>query len=138
MSATLALTARGRSVSRPRPDRRGAHERPSGAPVPPGRGHARKRDRRFADETEYAFTNALVREAAHALMTESDRALGHTLAAAWLVPGAPPPHSPSRAARCRHCARRMSSPSIEMRKPSGSCAVRRATSSMKLSMKKQV
>jgi tetratricopeptide (TPR) repeat protein len=35
-------------------------------------------------ETEYVFRHALVREAAYAMLTESDRALGHRLAGAWL------------------------------------------------------
>jgi tetratricopeptide (TPR) repeat protein len=36
-------------------------------------------------ETEYAFVHALVREAAHALLPDEDRAAGHRLAGAWLV-----------------------------------------------------
>ncbi len=39
---------------------------------------------RFSGEPEYAFRHALVRDAAHAMLTESDRLLGHRLAAAWL------------------------------------------------------
>lgn len=39
---------------------------------------------RFPGEREYAFHHALVREAAYAMLTGDDRALGHRLAAAWL------------------------------------------------------
>jgi tetratricopeptide (TPR) repeat protein len=39
---------------------------------------------RFAGEPEYVFRHALVREAAYAMLTEEDRALGHRLAAEWL------------------------------------------------------
>ena len=39
---------------------------------------------RFAGEAEYAFGNALVRDAAYAMLTVADRALGHSLAAEWL------------------------------------------------------
>ncbi|HEY1958217.1 MAG TPA: protein kinase [Polyangiaceae bacterium] len=35
-------------------------------------------------ETELVFRHALVREAAYAMLTEKDRALGHALAGAWL------------------------------------------------------
>ena len=41
-------------------------------------------DSRFPGETEHAFRHALVREAAYAMSTPQDRALGHALAAAWL------------------------------------------------------
>ena len=37
-----------------------------------------------AGEVEHGFRHALVREAAYAMLTESDRALGHQLAGAWL------------------------------------------------------
>ena len=37
-----------------------------------------------AGERGYAFQQALVRDAAYAMLTDEDRALGHTLAAAWL------------------------------------------------------
>ena len=33
---------------------------------------------------DYAFSNALLREAAYAMLTDADRALGHRLAGAWL------------------------------------------------------
>ncbi len=39
---------------------------------------------RFADEREYAFRHALVRDASYAMLPEADRALGHRVAAAWL------------------------------------------------------
>jgi tetratricopeptide (TPR) repeat protein/tRNA A-37 threonylcarbamoyl transferase component Bud32 len=41
-------------------------------------------DSRLRGEEEYSFRHALVREAAYAMLTESDRQLGHRLAAAWL------------------------------------------------------
>ena len=41
-------------------------------------------DTRFPGEPEYAFRHALVREAAHAMLTENDRMLGHRLAGEWL------------------------------------------------------
>jgi tetratricopeptide (TPR) repeat protein len=39
---------------------------------------------RFADEREYGFRHALVREGAYAMLTDDDRSLGHKLAAGWL------------------------------------------------------
>ncbi|MBI5514158.1 MAG: protein kinase [Deltaproteobacteria bacterium] len=39
---------------------------------------------RFAEEPEYGFRHALLREAAYATLTAEDRALGHRLAAEWL------------------------------------------------------
>lgn len=39
----------------------------------------------FAGETEYSFSHALLREAAYTMLTESDRPLGHRLAAQWLT-----------------------------------------------------
>jgi tetratricopeptide (TPR) repeat protein len=39
---------------------------------------------RFAGERELAFRHALLREGAYAMLTESDRVLGHALAGAWL------------------------------------------------------
>ena len=39
---------------------------------------------RFPGEHEYAFRHALLREAAYAMLTDADRALGHRLAGAWL------------------------------------------------------
>jgi tetratricopeptide (TPR) repeat protein len=44
----------------------------------------RRGEARFAGRTEYTFQHALVREAAYAMLTDEDRALGHRLAAAWL------------------------------------------------------
>jgi serine/threonine protein kinase/tetratricopeptide (TPR) repeat protein len=41
-------------------------------------------DSRFAREREFFFPHAPLREAAYASLTESDRVLGHRLAAAWL------------------------------------------------------
>jgi serine/threonine protein kinase/tetratricopeptide (TPR) repeat protein len=43
----------------------------------------RHHDSRFLDE-ELAFRNGLVRDAAYAMLTEGDRALGHGLAGTWL------------------------------------------------------
>ncbi|HEX5059885.1 MAG TPA: AAA family ATPase, partial [Kofleriaceae bacterium] len=39
---------------------------------------------RFTDEDEYLFRHAIVREAAYAMLTDSDRKLGHRLAGEWL------------------------------------------------------
>jgi tetratricopeptide (TPR) repeat protein len=44
----------------------------------------KRREGRFADPTEYVFRHALLREAAYAMLTDEDRALGHRLAGAWL------------------------------------------------------
>ena len=44
----------------------------------------RRTSRRFLDQEDHAFRNALVREAAYATLTDADRMLGHRLAAAWL------------------------------------------------------
>jgi len=41
---------------------------------------------RFANEREYVFRHALVRDAAYAMLTDDDRAIGHALAAEWLEP----------------------------------------------------
>lgn len=41
---------------------------------------------RIADETEYGFRHALVRDATYASLTEVDRRLAHRLAAQWLEP----------------------------------------------------
>jgi len=38
----------------------------------------------FADEVAYSFSTLTVREAAYAMLTEEDKALGHSLAAEWL------------------------------------------------------
>ena len=43
-----------------------------------------RRQGRFPGEIEYVFRSALVREAAYAMLTEADRALGHVLAGQWL------------------------------------------------------
>jgi predicted ATPase len=40
--------------------------------------------RRFPSEDEYEFLHPLLREAAYAMLTDADRALGHDLAAQWL------------------------------------------------------
>jgi tetratricopeptide (TPR) repeat protein len=45
---------------------------------------ARRGEGRFPGEEEFSFRHGLLREAAYAMLTESDRALGHRLAAAWL------------------------------------------------------
>jgi eukaryotic-like serine/threonine-protein kinase len=45
---------------------------------------ARRRSSRFPEEDEFTFRHALVREAAYAMLTVEDRALGHRLAGAWL------------------------------------------------------
>ncbi len=44
-----------------------------------------RRSASLPGETEYAFVHALVREAAHALLPDEDRAAAHRLAGAWLV-----------------------------------------------------
>ncbi len=44
----------------------------------------RRGEGRFANQTEYAFRNSLVRETAYAMLTGADRTLGHRLAAEWL------------------------------------------------------
>ncbi|APR80914.1 Adenylate cyclase [Minicystis rosea] len=44
----------------------------------------RRPESRFPSEDELAFRHALMREGAYAMLTESDRALGHGLAAEWL------------------------------------------------------
>ncbi len=44
----------------------------------------RRNSKRFLDQEDFAFRNALVREAAYSLLTDGDRMLGHRLAAAWL------------------------------------------------------
>ena len=40
---------------------------------------------RIPDETEYTFRHALLREAAYAMLTDGDRALGHRLVGRWLT-----------------------------------------------------
>jgi tetratricopeptide (TPR) repeat protein len=74
---------------------------------------AARRDGRFPQRQEYKFRHALVRDAAHELLTEEDRRLGHRLAGLWLeqegetdaavlaehfVQG----HEPARAVACLH------------------------------------
>jgi len=54
-------------------DRLAARELVARAATPEGGGHA-----------EFMFAHALVREAAYAMLTDDDRALGHRLAGAWL------------------------------------------------------
>jgi serine/threonine protein kinase/predicted ATPase len=44
----------------------------------------RRPESRFPGEEEHAFRSALVRDAAYAMLTEADRALGHRLAGAFL------------------------------------------------------
>ena len=46
---------------------------------------ARRARTRLADDVEYAFRHALVREGAYAMLTDEDRTLGHRLAADWLA-----------------------------------------------------
>lgn len=45
---------------------------------------APRREERLAGERAYVFRNALVRDAAYAMLTDADRTLGHRLAATWL------------------------------------------------------
>ena len=40
---------------------------------------------RFADQDEYAFRHALIRDGSYAMLTQRDRVLGHNLAAEWLL-----------------------------------------------------
>ncbi len=54
-------------------ERLAARELVSRAATPEGR-----------DDAEFTFAHALVREAAYAMLTDDDRALGHRLAGAWL------------------------------------------------------
>jgi hypothetical protein len=44
----------------------------------------RRPESRFPGEPEYAFRQALFREASYAMLTDGDRVLGHRLAAEWL------------------------------------------------------
>lgn len=44
----------------------------------------RSRTSKFAETVEYAFRHALVRDAAHAMLTDTDRQTGHLLAGKWL------------------------------------------------------
>ncbi|HEY0137870.1 MAG TPA: protein kinase, partial [Nannocystis sp.] len=43
-----------------------------------------RRERRFADDDDYCFRHALLRDAAYATLLDADRALGHRLAGAFL------------------------------------------------------
>jgi eukaryotic-like serine/threonine-protein kinase len=45
---------------------------------------SRRARSRFANEVEYVFRHATVREAAYAMLMDQDRVLGHRLAAEWL------------------------------------------------------
>ncbi len=45
---------------------------------------SRRNECRFPGQEELTFRSALVREAAYAMLTDDDRALGHRLAAGWL------------------------------------------------------
>ena len=45
----------------------------------------RRSDTRLPGQLEYAFRHGLVRDAAHATLTDADRRTGHRLAGAWLV-----------------------------------------------------
>ena len=45
----------------------------------------RRRDGRFAGETEVAFRHTLLREGAYAMLTDRDRVAGHRLAGEWLL-----------------------------------------------------
>lgn len=47
----------------------------------------RRRESKFAGEVEYAFRHALVRDAAYAMLTQTDRVLGHRLAGEFLERG---------------------------------------------------
>jgi tetratricopeptide (TPR) repeat protein len=42
------------------------------------------RDSRFPDQREYHFRHGLLRDAAYAMLTETDRTFGHRIAGAWL------------------------------------------------------
>ncbi|MDI1435056.1 serine/threonine-protein kinase [Polyangium sorediatum] len=44
----------------------------------------KRRESRFAGETEYTFRHALLREGAYAMVTDEDLALGHRIAGEWL------------------------------------------------------
>jgi tetratricopeptide (TPR) repeat protein len=44
----------------------------------------RRTSRRFFDQEDHAFRNAIVREAAYATLTDGDRMLAHRLAGSWL------------------------------------------------------
>ncbi|WP_437544233.1 protein kinase [Sorangium sp. So ce367] len=45
----------------------------------------RREQSRFSDEEEYAFRHALIRDGCYAMLPDHDRALGHRLAAEWLL-----------------------------------------------------
>src|SRR4029079_9626714 len=44
----------------------------------------RRKQSRFANEDEYEFRHALLREGAYTMLTDEDRVLGHQLAGEWL------------------------------------------------------
>lgn len=46
---------------------------------------SRRSNSRFSGEVEYGFRHSLLREGAYAMLTDRDRALGHELAAEWLL-----------------------------------------------------
>jgi len=46
---------------------------------------ARRREAKLSEQVELAFRHVLVRDAAYAMLTERDRAVGHLLAATWLT-----------------------------------------------------
>ncbi|WP_437996819.1 protein kinase [Sorangium sp. So ce185] len=45
----------------------------------------RREQSRFSDQEEYAFRHALIRDGCYAMLPDHDRALGHRLAAEWLL-----------------------------------------------------
>ncbi|MGK4000337.1 serine/threonine-protein kinase [Sorangium sp. So ce1024] len=45
----------------------------------------RREQSRFSDQEEYTFRHALIRDGSYAMLTDHDRALGHRLAAEWLL-----------------------------------------------------
>ncbi len=45
----------------------------------------RRESSRFANQEEYAFRHAMIRDGSYATLTERDRVLGHNLAAQWLL-----------------------------------------------------
>ncbi|WP_438023870.1 serine/threonine-protein kinase [Sorangium sp. So ce233] len=45
----------------------------------------RREQSRFSDQEEYAFRHALIRDGSYAMLPDHDRALGHRLAAEWLL-----------------------------------------------------
>jgi tetratricopeptide (TPR) repeat protein len=45
---------------------------------------SKRRSSRYSGHEEYVFRHSIIREAAYSMLTETDRARGHRLAAAWL------------------------------------------------------